>query len=52
MGPIVSYFFGSMGLAFIAVRILEWMFEPLLHPFRLLRRRTPGFRRNVDGSNR
>ena len=46
MGVLFSYFLGASGLAFVAVRLVEFLFEGVLSPFRIFRRGTIGFRRH------
>ena len=51
MGVLFSYFLGASGLAFIGVRIFSFLFEGVLSPFRIFRRRTIGFRRHDNRRN-
>ena len=52
MGVLFSYFLGASGLAFITVRLFEFLFEGALSPFRIFRRGTTGFRRHGNRRHR
>lgn len=52
MGVLFSYFLGASGLAFVAVRLFEFLFEGVLSPFRIFRRGTTGFRRHYNRRHR
>jgi hypothetical protein len=52
MRPLISYFFGAIGLSFIGVRIFSYLFEGILSPFRILRRRASNLRRPVNSRDR
>jgi hypothetical protein len=52
MRPLISYFFGAIGLSFITVRLFEFFFGGLLTPFRILRRGASGLRRSSNSRDR